>query len=269
VKPNISEFSYGYALTDELIHSHGVPINAAPVFPSLYDEGQVGGGWDLKLSRPSVPLFLQFKLSECMTRRNCQEVRRGLMPVPCYRMHVRPSRFSRQHELLLDLEAKGHEVYYSAPAFHGPDELNEAYLQREVKSRSLWLRPSQIGPLPDDQSHHVSFRMNEPWYFCSEPRRGETKGAFDDFVAQMQRILYAQGETGTSESAFEKLAADIEQVAQRRPDVSVRVKDDARRVLETASPVKRVAYYASVFLESQLFVVSRPEAQAEDVPPAI
>ena len=66
MKPQISEFSYGYALTDELIHWHGTNLTAAPIFPSLYQEGQVGGGYDLMLQRPGLPLFLQFKLADCM-----------------------------------------------------------------------------------------------------------------------------------------------------------------------------------------------------------
>ena len=57
MKPNISEFSYGYALTDELIHRREININSAPIFPSLYEEGQNGGGYDLFLDRPGLPLF--------------------------------------------------------------------------------------------------------------------------------------------------------------------------------------------------------------------
>ena len=66
MKPDIAEFNYGYALTDELIHWHGAGITAVPIFPSLYDEGQPGGGYDVKLDRGGIPLFLQFKLSDCM-----------------------------------------------------------------------------------------------------------------------------------------------------------------------------------------------------------
>lgn len=73
MKPNISEFSYGYALTDELVHASGITITGAPVFPSLYSEGQAGGGWDVRIDRPGVPLFLQFKLSDKMKRGNCRE----------------------------------------------------------------------------------------------------------------------------------------------------------------------------------------------------
>ena len=61
MRPNISEFSYGYALTNELINLHGIGTSTGPVCPSLYDEGKSGGGWDVKLNSGGVPLFLQFK----------------------------------------------------------------------------------------------------------------------------------------------------------------------------------------------------------------
>jgi hypothetical protein len=47
-------------------------------------------------------------------------------------MYIRPARHSEQHEMLLDLENDGNEVYYSAPAFHKPEEFNDAYLNNQV-----------------------------------------------------------------------------------------------------------------------------------------
>ena len=113
MKPQISEFSYGYALTDELIHWHGTNLTAAPIFPSLYQEGQPRGGYDLMLQRLGLPLFLQFKLADCMVLRNAQEVKDHIFHVPYYRMHLRPTKHSSQHEMLLSLENQGNEVYYS------------------------------------------------------------------------------------------------------------------------------------------------------------
>ncbi|MEN6487902.1 MAG: hypothetical protein ABFD66_03310, partial [Smithella sp.] len=112
MRPDISEFSYGYALTEELIHWHGTELTAAPFFPSLYQEGQEGGGYDLMLERPGMLLFLQFKLSDCMVRNTAREVKDGIFSAPCYRMHIRPARHSQQHEMLLKLENDGNEVYY-------------------------------------------------------------------------------------------------------------------------------------------------------------
>ena len=57
MKPNISEFSYGYALTSELVRLFGIKGVGAPVFPSLKEEGSVG--YDVQV--PGLPLFLQFK----------------------------------------------------------------------------------------------------------------------------------------------------------------------------------------------------------------
>ena len=127
MKPNTSEFSYGYAVTDELIHRHGLPITASPVFPSLYQEGQIGGGYDVHLPMMGLPLFLQFKLSDHMVRRSAREAQAGHLSVPYYRMHLRPKRHSAQHEMLLNLEnIGGPAVYYVAPAFHQSSELNDA-----------------------------------------------------------------------------------------------------------------------------------------------
>ena len=79
---DISEFSYGFALVDELINRGGWPITAVPVYPSLFDEGRLG--YDVALERGGVPVFLQFKLSHYMVRKTAKEVRKGLT-TPLYR----------------------------------------------------------------------------------------------------------------------------------------------------------------------------------------
>lgn len=72
-------------------------------------------------------LFLQFKLTDWMTRRNACEVRTEGFTTPFYRMPLRALRRSRQHEMLLALESPGHVVRYVAPLFHQAAELNAAY----------------------------------------------------------------------------------------------------------------------------------------------
>ena len=107
MKPEISEFSYGFALTNELVG--WVALSAAPVFPSLIEEGKAGGGYDVKLDRPGVPLFLQFKRSHCMVRRTAKEHQAvvalgGTLNVPYYRFPITEATTSDQHELLLALD---------------------------------------------------------------------------------------------------------------------------------------------------------------------
>lgn len=185
MRPDISEFSYGYALTETLIATIPRPLRVAPVFPSLIEEGKKGG-YDVKLPFEGFPLFLQFKLSDPMKRSSCFESQSGVLHPPFFRMHLRPTRHSKQHPLLLSLEASGAAVFYAAPYFSQTAELNKFYLERTVAGNSIFFKPSEIGTLPDDGDHHIAFARGKPAYLCSaEPREikgagRETVGLFDE-----------------------------------------------------------------------------------------
>ena len=56
-----SEFTYGFSLVSELAKT--LACTAVPIFPSLIEEGKMGGGYDAKLlSKKGTILNLQFKL---------------------------------------------------------------------------------------------------------------------------------------------------------------------------------------------------------------
>ncbi|MDO9607437.1 MAG: hypothetical protein Q7J26_02840 [Brevundimonas sp.] len=175
MKPTFSEFSYGFALTNELVGWS--ELAAAPIFPSLIEEGQEGGGYDVKLDRPGFPLYLQFKRSDLMTRRSAREykavkARGGGLRVPYYRFAVTDEAISRQHEMLLALDVAPHFVFYAAPRFHKIEEINEAWAANDVASRSQFIAPQEIGSLSLGP-HAVAFDGGRFWT-CSEPR--EIKG---------------------------------------------------------------------------------------------
>src|SRR5579863_6114902 len=130
--PEISEFSYGFALTNEIVG--WASLKAAPIFPSLIEEGKKGGGYDVKLDMPGVPLYLQFKRADCMTRRSAREIRKheALLSVPFYRFSITESGKSDQHTLLLALDDGTNEVFYAAPRFHELAEINQAWSASEV-----------------------------------------------------------------------------------------------------------------------------------------
>lgn len=262
--PDISEFSYGYALTEELIHGSKLPLRAAPLFPSLIEEGRAGGGFDVQIPFIGFPLFLQFKLSHCMVRHTAAECTAGYLAAPFYRMHLRPGRHSRQHQLLLDLEAKGKLVYYAAPEFHRPHELNDAYLGRCVVDRSVFIKPSDIGPLPDDEDHHVAFRSGVGAYFCSEPRaiRGEEpfRNSFDqDLVAGFE---YRSKFDGSRESV-ERLASDLLNcVRERIPAFELRPQQ--RENLQARQPRFQIAYLLRAFFGCEAILIGPDKKKKAD-----
>jgi hypothetical protein len=163
VRPNISEFSYGFALTWELLNRFHLVGFGAPVFPSLKDEGAFG--YDVRL--PGIPIFLQFKLTELMLRSTAKEAH--FLGLPYFRMHLRPLRLSNQHQLLIDLEASGEVVYYACPEFSEPAELHVAFDCQEVVWRSAFWGPGAIGALPDDREHYIAFKaQHRSGHLCSE-----------------------------------------------------------------------------------------------------
>ena len=166
--PEITEFSYGFALTNEMVG--WAPLNAAPLFPSLIEEGKAGGGYDLKLDLQGFPLYLQFKRADYMKRASAAEVSKHNLPIsrPFYRFKITEAKKSNQHDLLLELDDGSCLVFYAAPRFHELDEINDAWLTNSVASRSIFVQPSAIGPL-DDEPHHVAYDQNTAW-ICSEPR---------------------------------------------------------------------------------------------------
>lgn len=259
MKPLISEFSYGFALTEELIHWYGTSLTAAPVFPSLFSEGQSGGGYDVRLDRPGIPLFLQFKLSDCMTRNNASEVIDGLLNVDYYRMHLRRKSLSNQHQMLVDLEARGNEVFYAAPAFHQPQELNTAWMNHRVREESLLLAPSRIGPLQDDDEHHIAFKRNGTSYNCffrsesSTPPLGPIR--ISDFPNRILRKIKSTGKTALTDNYLQSLR----QIIFGLVETSRKVSDFALAPLQDLRLEQQIAHLSRTFLNCQFLVVHEKE----------
>lgn len=181
MKSKLSEFSYGYALTEELSRYNS--LIAAPYLPSLRNEGNTGG-YDVRIEYLAGPLFLQFKLSEKLITRKAKEFQVcGLLKPPFYRFRLRPLRHSCQHDLLLDTESQWpRSVYYSAPAFVDEKELNQKYLNSQVVDHSVFVSPAEIGSLNLDE-HYISFKDHN----------STTGYLFSEYPAEKKIV---QGKTG-------------------------------------------------------------------------
>jgi hypothetical protein len=253
--PYFSEFSYGYALTENLVTGQGSSVTVAPIFPSLIEEGQVG--FDVLIARPSIPLFLQFKLAHRMSRRSAWETQRGDFDPPFYRMHLRCTAISNQHSLLLALEQEGNEVFYAAPAFHTRAQLNEAYSQGQVWNRSFTLRPSEIGPLADGD-HHVAFQFPGHWQSYSEEPHGKGGETSDprNIIAHFEMVLRERNPPPLK-SRIERLDRGLLKiVTERRAEVADWRAADTLPLEQHLTPLRRVSYLARHFFDCQLFVAT-------------
>ena len=264
MKPTISELSYAFALTENLVHQSGRTLVSAPTLPSTTDEGKKGGGYDLKLSFPGFGLFLQFKLSECMSYASSTEFIKGAFQqevggkkLPVYRFYLRPLAKSRQTTLMLKLERRHHFVYYAAALFHTSEELTSYYSARSVAEQSRFFRPSVIRKMPDDKEHFVSFRdSGKPWRFSDEPVELEPADTADQLLTKAASTSAMR--LTVEQVATEALAAmlDVLEDASEEGDrkLSETEKEDYKRlrslnlpVLAKAEFVAR-AYFDSAFI---------------------
>jgi hypothetical protein len=249
-----SEFSYGFALTYEIAEAfHDVlPV---PRFPSQLEEGQEGGGFDVNIDVPGMPLFLQFKVSERMERASAKEWERFGQQYYRFKLHAR--RHSDQHQMLLDLEAQGNLVYYAAPTFHRAENLNEAFRDRAVFNRTVFVRPMDLGPLPDDNEHCVAFLPGaHTGQMCSEPRTIRIAAEGKDFREDLQRQRERSKRRRINRDTLNSLASEMEEIA------GIRLKfREARRAARTAvdlAPLARVAYLSRTYFDAEMFIF-RPD----------
>ncbi|WP_341922722.1 hypothetical protein [Polaromonas sp. YR568] len=260
MKPDFSEFSYGYAVTEELVSLHRATIIAAPMFPSLYDEGQPGGGYDVQIPIAGRPVFLQFKLSDQLERSNSKEHKSGLIGLPYYRMHIRPAKHSDQHSLLLDLEASGETVFYIAPEFHLPAELNSFYLSRTVVFNSAAYSPQEIGPMPDDDEHYIVFeRGSVIGYRCSDTARKVPKFSLNEGLqpvldrrGKQRRDLREGGLRDISQRMIDVLARGEKRIRSRARSIDI---SGLRKIVDSRPPVESIGYMARTFFDAELLIL--------------
>lgn len=250
MKAKFSEFSYGFALTHELVRGSGGVLAAAPEFPSLFDEGKAGGGYDVKLVR-GRPLLLQFKLSEYMKGVKSNLSEQDCFQLPYFRFDVRPRIESNQHKLLLDWERRGKLVYYAAPAFWQTTELNTYFFNEKIAQKTVFVRPSSIGPLPDDNKHRIVFSPNHSYgCFCSEPQDVQVVWGSEALVADFTRPGTARS-SDIDEAFFRRVGDEIVEMISERSNTSNRFQ----YILTDASPLERAALLARTMLNSELMVV--------------
>ena len=174
MKLGYTEFSFGYAFTENLIRSAAPPPAGAPFFPNLIQEGQFG--YDVCIDLPCCPLFFQYKMPELLVRNSAAEISQYSLAgisVPFFRMPLMRRNLSQQHQLLVDLENQfQNTVYYATPGMEEVNDFNDAYNAANVHCQSVLFSPRDIGPLQDDKQHVIAYRngLNHAW-LCSEPSK--------------------------------------------------------------------------------------------------
>jgi hypothetical protein len=253
MEPTLTEFSYGYCVTEEFANGAGPGLKAAPYFPSLYSEGQEGGGYDVRIGSA---LFLQFKLTDELRRRSARETQEGLLEPPFFRFWLHRRNRSSQHRMLIELEQQpGSQVYYIAPAFSDLDGLDAAYTSESVVQQSALFSPGDIGPLSDDVGHRVSFRADQNWgWFLSEPKQIPKRAREEIFSSALDHPK-AHNISELSEW-LNQVAREMRRIV--REEQGALYQSEYAEVVRRRDPLQEVAYLARTHYGAEFFFVAEP-----------
>ena len=213
----------------------------------------------MKIPLIGKPVFLQFKLSDQLKRSNSKEYQNGMLGLPYYRMHIRPGKHSDQHSLLLDLEGSGESVFYIAPEFHLPAELNAYYLGGSIISNSAAFSPKAIGPMPDDDEHYIVFeRGNSIGYRCSDNLQEVPKISLAEGLQPIlakgtkSRDLGENGLRIILDHMLSALEKGEQRLHTKRKSIDI---PGLRRIVDAREPVESLGYLARTFFDAALIVL--------------
>lgn len=141
----LSEFSYGYGVTRDVERLlAGVGVRTVPFLPSLIQENEVA--FDVGFSGRGVPLLLQFKLGQSLTRfvRSDASHPAPTLQRPFFRFLLDTAEVDGQYETLLKAEMDGAEVYYIAPRFADWPHYVRLFETEAVLDHSVIVTPREI-----------------------------------------------------------------------------------------------------------------------------
>jgi hypothetical protein len=248
MKRKVSEFSYGFVLTHELVNAYGYLATDAP--QSSRKKKKKDAGDEADNTPRGYPLFLQFKASEYMKRRNAGESK--LVGLPYFRFALHRKTQSNQRELLIELEKRGNVVFYATPKIHEAVNLNSAFFDRQVVASSLFVSPGEIGETPDNQSHRVVFSgKSDDVYLCPKPRKldGAIHGAV--FAESVERVVSDLEPQSLDDEFFHSLAGDmVSLVSPNR-----RIFDELSRGKVEMSAATFANYLAKTLFDCELLII--------------
>jgi hypothetical protein len=250
MKVGYTEFSFGYAFTENLIRSSLSTPVGAPIFPNLTQEGSLG--FDIRINFPAAPLFLQYKLPEVMRRGTAFETKWACpgLDIPFFRIAMMRRDISRQHELLIELESRyPSNVFYAAPALENIRLFDQAYNNAAVARSSVFFSPTDIGQLPDDKVHTIAYKRGLPTgYFFSEPKSIKAltfdqlsdtlSGAFEKSRFHAARAVTREMRDSILElasPAMREIEPSLEERARARrrpPDLPIRSPDEEEAAID-------------------------------------
>lgn len=265
VPTGISEFSFGFAFLHEQANLHARNLTAAPFFPSLLEEKNLG--YDAKLPVRGSPFFYQFKLSDYMKRSTARFWKYYKSPYYSIRLHKKDT--NHQHNTLKKLSDRHPKTFYVAPEFHGHQEFNAAYLAKQVARNSRLIPLRLCTAYRTGKQHYISYQSgSRKWRQHSEVKEFE-----NSFRGDEMESIYRSDEDNWQEinldfamNLYQGLLEDIKesygsQIKEHPEDYRYIMLDYEK--VSTKIALRHAANLATIFFGASLVVAGEGEQSIE------
>ena len=202
MKAGFYEFEFTVSFIHDFLKKNEARGSQAMVgLPTPAEEAQVG--YDARLATNGYPRFFQFKRPDYIGAGLGNQG--GRYPDQSYyRINITRDEHSHQHNLLVNLARRGYEVYYVAPIFHDPQQLDRNRNAEQIMEQSIWVPTqdlhiqqrgdrSSITYLPDGtwRAHpgETSTRRSEPSYEYPPEGSARTRPMNREFYEELRRNL--------------------------------------------------------------------------------
>lgn len=259
-----SEFSFGFAVTHELIVTSSARLTTAPVFPSLLREAKVGYDVQIRLGAPFTPLYLQFKLCQRPKRRP-NGVTKAQLKSRFYRFQLRcdaPTGPS-QHQRLCNHARAGRRVYYVAPTFSQVSSFNTHFRVHRILRNCVFVPPNWIGPLTSPPQHYVWYDKYGGLYRTSDPVKLPTSLTGEQVLKEIADEL----ETGNRPVLDEVEAQHEFEEVTKLADFSDAERGHLLELVATQAPdsptavqfLRATSAFSSIYLGATMFLAQPGE----------
>lgn len=207
MKAGFYEFEFTVTFIHDFLKKSEARGSQAMVgLPTPAEEAQVG--YDAKLATNGYPRFFQFKRPDYIGAGLGNQGRR-YPNQPYYRINITPHESSHQHNLLVNLAKKGHEVYYVAPIFHDPQQLDQHRSEEQIMEQSIWVPTEDLRLQNRGDRTCITYLPGGTW--AAHP--GETPARRSE-----PSYEYPQGSTRTrpmDREFYEVLRRDLDEIVAR------------------------------------------------------
>lgn len=161
MKAGFYEFEFTVAfIYDFLKKSEARGSKAMVGLPTPAEEAHVG--YDATLATHGYPRFFQFKrpnyIGAGLGNQGSYYPNQSY-----YRINITPHERSHQHNLLVRLAKKGYEVYYVAPIFHDPQQLDQHRNAEEIMEQSIWVPTQDLHLQKEGDQSCITYLPDGAW----------------------------------------------------------------------------------------------------------